>query len=99
MAIEADVQAVLLGARSSQQVEVLAGGQRLATWAFTPERNRGIRSVRIPLAALRTEQGLPAVTVEFRPQAVASPHDLDAGNADTRPLGLGLLRIRQRVAE
>jgi hypothetical protein len=95
--LEADVHAALIGRRASQEVEVWVGGALLAVWVFIRGENRGLRRVRIPnsLAAEATAmQNLPGIKVEFRPRDIAAPNELDPTNADTRPLGLGVSRLR-----
>lgn len=97
--IEADVQAVILGTRTEQHVDVLVGSRLMGTWNFTLERNRGIRAVQVPAAAVALDgQGPPTVIIEFRPHSVASPHVIDPASHDTRELGLGLIRLRGRTS-
>ncbi|MEJ0015375.1 MAG: TylF/MycF/NovP-related O-methyltransferase [Acetobacteraceae bacterium] len=84
----------LLGARTSQQVDVAVAGRTLATWDYTAEANSGFRSVDI-----RVDGGRPDATeivVQFRPRSVARPCDLEPGHPETRPLGVALHRIRFR---
>jgi Macrocin-O-methyltransferase (TylF) len=94
--LEADVHAALIGPRTLQSVDVTVAGQKLATWEFTQQMNRAIRSITIPAAGLGTSTDkFVRVDVEFRPHSVASPHELDPSTADLRPLGLGLHRLRR----
>ncbi len=93
--IEAVVQAALAGAREQQKVDVVVRGETLATWEFTRDKNRGLRSVRVPAALIAAS--VPLMTLEFRPHAVAAPMDLDPAIRDGRLLGMAMLRVRQRV--
>jgi ADP-heptose:LPS heptosyltransferase len=88
--------AVLLPGRERQTIDVIGGGETLTTWEYDPERNSGVRLVRIPREKIDFEDGLPVLRVEFRPASSASPHELDPANPDNRQLGLGLIRFRQR---
>src|SRR5204862_6747821 len=90
--VECEVQAVLLGARTRQQIDVVVDGRVLATWEFDPQNNHGIRSISLP--ADLVERHLPALSIEFWPHSVASPYELAPAIPDTRPLGLGLHRLR-----
>ena len=90
--LEVDSQAALLPSRTELAVEVWCNGHRLADWTYDEGVNRGIRTVRIPHDAIDT----PLLTVEFRPLSYATPNELDPANPDDRPLGLGLVRFRQR---
>ena len=58
--------------------------------------NRGVRKVVIPQQKIKLRQGMPFLDLEFRPSAWDSPYDLDPSIPDVRPLGLGLIRFRQR---
>lgn len=94
---EADVYAVLIGSRLHQSVEVSTGDTILATWDFTPQANRGIRSATIPrelAATAMAAQRPPVIRLVFRPANVAAPTALDPATPDARPLGLGVWRIR-----
>jgi hypothetical protein len=100
--VEANVNAALIGSRTSQEVDVLVGGRRLATWQFTRDMDRGVRQVRIPLDLVRAEAvasewGIPAFIVEFRPRFLDPTNVLDPSRADNRVLGLGLVSIRLRA--
>jgi len=94
--IEAVVQAALAGPRERQNVDVVVRGETLATWEFTRDKNRGLRSVRVPASVIAAS--LPVMTLEFRPHSVAAPIDLDPAIRDGRLLGMAMLRVRQRVA-
>ncbi len=93
--IEAVAVAALAGTRERQQVDVVVRGETLATWEFTRENNRGLRSVRVPASLIAAS--LPVMTLEFRPHSVAAPADLDPSIPDGRLLGMALHRLRQRV--
>jgi hypothetical protein len=98
--LEIDVETVLVGTRTAQEVTVLGGeGEVLATWAFTAAENRAIRVVRIPAGPRVLDAG---VEVTFRPRAVESPAALTQGNSDPdlddRLLGVAVHRLRARVA-
>lgn len=99
--LDLDVQTALIGARTDQYVDVIARDTLLATWYFTHENNRAIRTVRIPAHSTDTPQdssAVPAVIdVEFRPRSVASPMSLDPANDDARNLGLALHALRLRT--
>ena len=96
MDLEFDVNALLLGSRIRQEVDVWVDGRVLQTWTFTHDQNNGVRNVRVPLALLDTEgAALPAILVEFRPRSVAAARDLDPGNGDERRLGVALHRLRR----
>ena len=99
--LEAHVQAVLIGARTAQEIDVVVRGQTRATWHFTSKQNRAVRVLRIPALFTATAHASvtePAVVrVEFRPRSVASPKSLDPANGYERKLGLGLHSLRLRV--
>jgi hypothetical protein len=97
--LEIDCEAVLIGRRKMQEVEVRSEGKVLDVWTFTPERNRGTRSVRFPIPATVAEAELPGIVLEFRPRFTESPAELDSGLKDNRQLGLGVRRLRQRVID
>jgi len=93
--LQMDVHVVLLGDRTNQQFDVLLGDQTLAKWEFTLRTNRGIRSVRVPVATAAGDHGQPrSVRLMFRPLTVASPAELDPSLTERRPVGLGLHRMR-----
>jgi hypothetical protein len=97
--LDMDVHVALVGSRTSQQVDVCGGVDRLTTWEFTAGNNRGVRSVRLPAERLRgmvDQQGL--LTLVFRPHTTESPSELQAGLQERRPLGLALHRMRCRRA-
>jgi hypothetical protein len=95
--LEFDVNAAVTPIRPEQAVDVLVGGRTLDTWTFTNAVNRGIRRLRIPvgLASARASQGA-SFSIEFRPRSVKTVAEISPGSVDTRPLGLGLHRIRLR---
>jgi hypothetical protein len=91
--IEADAQAVVRGERVKQIVDVLIGGEVIASWEFTPEKNHAPRSFTID----ERNRGKDfSATVEFRPHFIESPRQLDPTIDDDRPLGLGISRLRKR---
>jgi hypothetical protein len=87
--LEFDVHAALIGARRAQRIDVFADGQSLDVWEFTPDLNRAVRSLHMPVSA-----DVERVTIEFRPHSITTPAELDASNPDTRPLGMALHRFR-----
>jgi hypothetical protein len=87
--LDCDVHVVLIGPRKSQRVDVFVGTQLLDSWEFTPDFNRAVRSLQVPVPKKSA-----SVTIEFRPHSVAMPAELAPGNLDTRPLGLALHRLR-----
>ena len=90
--LEVDSHAALLPSRAELAVEVCVNGGKLATWTFDEQANRDVRTVRIPHGDIAT----PMLRVEFRPSSYATPNQLDPANPDDRPLGMGLVRFRQR---
>jgi hypothetical protein len=91
--IEADVAAAMPGTRERQEVDVFAAGEHLATWDFTREQNRDVRSVRIPAALIAAT--LPELRLTFRPRLVQSPSAVEPGHPDDRELGVAVHWIRQ----
>jgi ADP-heptose:LPS heptosyltransferase len=89
--------AALVAGRTSQTIAVEVGGHTLATWSYSLEHNTGIRVVLIPHDEIHLVDGFPEFRVTFRPQSVSSPREVDPTNPDDRPLGLGLVRFRQRA--
>jgi Macrocin-O-methyltransferase (TylF) len=96
--VEADVVAVLIGERETQTIDVVLGQDIVATWHFSKEDNRAVRQFRVPLAHVANEAGFPVVTVAFRPKSWQSPAELDPEVPDTRAIGMGLYKLRYRVA-
>ncbi len=95
--LAAETTAVLVpGAREHLSVEVVVNGHSLACWDYDLDRNTGVRTVVIPQDNVKLQDGLPILNVEFRPSAFDSPQSLDPGIPDSRPLGMGLIRFRQR---
>jgi hypothetical protein len=93
--LQADVHVPLVGSRTSQEVAVLLDDEVCGNWAFAPNNNRGIRSVRLtPPARDNRQDEFRAMKVVFRPASVAAPVDLDPGLTERRPLGLALHRVR-----
>jgi hypothetical protein len=92
LVLTATAHAFLQAAHPHQEVEVWVGGEKLATWSFTLDRNRGPRSVTIPAETVRRVAGrtLPVRLVVLD---AASPAGLGAG-PDPRSLGMGLLSLR-----
>jgi ADP-heptose:LPS heptosyltransferase/SAM-dependent methyltransferase len=94
LAVEAT--AVLLPGRERLTVEVFANGEQVTIWEFNEAVNTGVRRVTIPHCAIHLREGLPVFEVEFRPSSAEPPHALNPDIPDERPLGLGLVRFRQR---
>ena len=90
--LEAECQAVLIGPRAEQRVDVVVGGDHAAIWEFSKESNRAVRSVVIRTRAAKA--ALPELRIRFVPRSVASPNELDPTVSDTRKLGLGVTRMR-----
>ncbi len=94
--IEVDAAAALVGQRTEQRIDVLAGGKIVATWRFTRRENQAKRPVRVDAAAVTVgEDGYPLLQLVFRPQSVEPVIDLDPAINDVRPLGLALVGIRR----
>ncbi len=94
--IEIDAAAAVFAARPQQDIDVFAGGQRLATWVFTLMESRSQRTVRVPAAAATTgNAGFSLLTLEFRPRSVVPMIELDPSHNDTRSLGLALFGLRR----
>jgi hypothetical protein len=74
---------------------VLVMGEVVTTWTYTREHNSGARSVRFPVSANAGRDLIP-IDVELRLHWVARPCDLDPSSDETRPLGVGMHRIRGR---
>lgn len=97
--IEVDAGTALAGTRRTQAIDVVVGGQVLATWDYTVERNRGERSVTIPANLVTVgDWNFPLLNLEFRPHDVASVAELDPTRDDARALGLALFAIRRAPA-
>lgn len=94
--LEAFVGAAFPAGRTSQAVDVLAGGRVLTTWHFSREANQAVRSVDVPpgVAAVGPD-GVSAIRLEFRPHDTRSPNELDPNHKDSRLLGMALHRIRR----
>jgi hypothetical protein len=92
LVLTATAHAFLHAAHPHQEVEVWVEGEKLATWSFTLDRNRGPRSVAIPAETVRRAAGrtLPVRLVVLD---AVSPASLGAG-PDPRSLGMGLLSLR-----
>ena len=84
------------GRREHLSVGVLVDGELLEVWEYDVAHNRGVRKVTIPREKIKLRQGVPFLDLEFRPSAWDSPNDLDSKIPDVRPLGVGLVRFRQR---
>jgi ADP-heptose:LPS heptosyltransferase len=96
LAIES--QLPLCHGREHGWVDVTVGGRHLARWDYGPECNSAVRILRIEREMLVPRQNrLFAAELEFRPNSSQPPRDIDPSSAETRPLGLGLLRFRQRA--
>jgi hypothetical protein len=91
--LEAECRVVLIGARTEQKVDVYVADKLAATWEFRLDANRAIRSVPIP--ARTAGENFPQVRVRFVPRSVATPLELDPTvTKDSRPLGVGVMRMR-----
>jgi Macrocin-O-methyltransferase (TylF) len=97
--IDADVHAPLVGSRTSENVDVVMAGRRVARWVFTAETNRGTRTAWIPRSAfseaIEKENG-PYIRIEFRPASFEAPDKLDPSLDEIRELGMALHRLRLR---
>jgi hypothetical protein len=95
--LDLDVHAVLAGRRTTQQVDVVLGGNLIEAWEFARQDNRRVRRLRIPGAAM---DGLAAeyasATLLFKPRATESPRELSSELNDDRPLGMALNALRAR---
>jgi hypothetical protein len=89
--VEFDVHAVVLPTRPALDVDVLLNGTLVTTWRFTVKQNRGLRSVMV------SGQAGDIVTIELRPHAMQSPHEIDPSQGETRQLGVFLHRLRVNV--
>ena len=94
--VDVNVAAAVVGSRTTQFVDVLAGDRVLATWHFTLEHNRGERSVLVPAdAAVPGPWGFPVIALEFRPDSVAPVNTLAPERNDDRALGVALFGLRR----
>ena len=82
--------------RDKQSISVIIDGVEQVLWAYDQSCNQAVRRVCVPAAAIRTDRLCAYVNIEFKPEDVRSPNAADNSNPDSRPLGLGLVRIRQR---
>ena len=98
--VQLDVDAhVYLGpGRSQKVVDVWAENEKIASWTFTREQNRAVRSLHIPPSViLNPDRKAPAISIEFRPDSAEPPSSLDSSTKDSRPLGMGLHRVRRLI--
>jgi len=96
LAIES--QLPLSSSRERGWVDVYVGDRHLARWKYGPESNSAVRVLRIEREMLVPRRGmLFAAELEFRPDSSCPPRDIDPSSAETRPLGLGMIRFRQRA--
>ncbi len=86
----------LVHGRTHMEVTISVASERLAIWRYDEANNHGIRVVRVPYRLVRAGAEGPALRLEFHPSSSAPPISLDPMNLDDRPLGLGLVRFRQR---
>jgi Macrocin-O-methyltransferase (TylF) len=94
--VDFNVAAALVGSRISQTVDVFAGEQRLATWDFKEQQNRGERSVLVPAdAVLPGSSGYVVIALEFRPRSVVPVNQLAPDRNDDRALGIALFAVRR----
>jgi hypothetical protein len=84
--LQVDCLAALVGPIERQTVTVIVDGELMATWHFSNNHNRGVRSVNLP-----DTDG--AISVTFVPTTPVQPSAHDPQNADMRLLGLGLIRL------
>jgi ADP-heptose:LPS heptosyltransferase len=90
-------QLALLRGREQGWVDVYIGSKHYARWNYSFEHNRGVRSLRFSRdVMIEREDGLFGLEIEFRPSSCTPPRDIDPSSSETRPLGLGLFRFRQR---
>jgi ADP-heptose:LPS heptosyltransferase len=90
-------QLPLIPGRERGWVDVRAHGRHLTRWVYNHECNVAVRTLRLPRSLMiPMGKGLFTIKIEFFPDSSKSPHDLDQKYAETRPLGMGLLRFRQR---
>ncbi len=95
--LEFDVAAAVGGACAERVVDVLVNGRVLQTWRFTLDDNRRVRGLRLPAKCIRSRRTRgTSVTIEFAPRSVVRACDVDPDCGDTRPLGVGVHRIRWR---
>ena len=91
----ADVHVPLVGPRQSQIVTVHVAREQIARWDFTQDANRAVRTAIISQArATAAMAGGPCLRIEFRPQHVDIPRNLDPAINEVRALGMALHRIR-----
>lgn len=92
LVLTATAHAFVRPAHPRQDIEVWVAGEKLTSWTFTLDRNRGPRTVTIPAETVRRATGRTLLVRLVAPDA-ASPSSL-GGSPDPRPLGMGLLRLR-----
>jgi hypothetical protein len=86
--------AALVASRTTQQIDVLAGGKTLKTWEFAVDVENREQVVSIPAALAITGPEGPMFEIEFRPRSVVSINKLQPNSPDDRALGLALKAIR-----
>ena len=91
--LEVEANAVILGDRMLQQIDVVVAGTVVATWEFTQGTNLAQRQALIPVE-ITAHRGIPLFAFEFRPRDIRTPAELDSRQVDDRALGLGLHRVR-----
>ena len=97
--VEIDAGSALVGSRLTQDIDVFAGGQQLATLHFSATKARTQSVVRAPVGAvIMGNAGILELPLEFRPRSVARVVDLDPSRGDIRALGLALFGIRRADA-
>ena len=92
-----DVDAVLLGKQTYQEVAVIVEGAEVTTWTFENGASRGERELVVPLDAINLAGGQTApatIGLEFRPKVFERPNVLDTTNPDTRELGMALHKFK-----
>jgi len=90
LTLEFDVHAFLAGSQTSQTITIRQDDRPIGEWRFTPDANRGVRSVRVT----RPQAGIAPFTLTFLPSALGIPTELSATAKEKRPLGLALHRLR-----
>lgn len=97
--LELDVWSAIGDAPGEQIIDVSVDGGVLQTWTFTREDNRRVRDLRIPEDRGRWRRTrATTVSIEFTPRTLVRPCDVDPKRGDSRPLGLGVHRMRWRPA-
>lgn len=95
--LEVESQLALLPGRERAFVDVRVNDRPAARWDYDRSCNAALRRLCVSRDLMMPKgSGLFEVEVAFYPSSSESPHDVDPAIADTRPLGMGLIRFRQR---